>query len=271
MKTFFIKSIFLFILVMVMASAADDNGLAENYKKFLEGKLVKAGYSVDEIKRILDSGSLKMHIEFFEKGKKSKKRSFFDPELGFLSKESIDEGTKFIEEHYEILDQAEQKFGVPKEIIVAIIRIETNFNVSKGDYFVINAVGVRAYFQSIGAYKNSTDWGKQLDAFFELCRNNSLDLFDYKGSRSGAFGIVQFLPWSYTHWAVDGNGDGKINLFDYDDAILSAGNYLKEKGWRSGVANRDNFSVILKYNQDEDYANIVLCYAEVFKSGYIMV
>ncbi|SRR4030042_2478539 len=240
--SFFINLIAISIFICV-SGAYGQSGARSDYKQFLKQYLEKLNYSSDEIQLILNDSRLKFHSEFFKVGPpKTKeqlqkiKKQF---EKDFFSEESIKNGKKFIDDNLNVLDSAEDKYGVPKEIIIAIIRIESNFGQFEGKYYIVNALATMAYQQNLIG-KSRIDWKKELRIFLAICKNNEIGIFDYKGSRAGCFGLVQFLPSSYESFAVDGNGDTKVDLFNIEGAVYSASNYLYEMGWRG-----DNFKKIL--------------------------
>jgi len=85
------------------------------------------------------------------------------------------------------------------------------------------------------------------------------------GSGAGAFGLTQFLPSSYLRFAVDGDGDGVVSLYDADDAIASTANYLRGNGWRPGISYTDQRRVIWTYNHSDAYIDTVLRLADVLE------
>ena len=88
-----------------------------------------------------------------------------------------------------------------------------------------------------------------------------MDPFTMKGSWAGAFGIPQFMPSSYVIFAVDDNGDGKVDLYDYPDAFASIANYLRRVGWKTGNEKKMRRAVY-NYNHEKAYVNAVFSYAE---------
>jgi membrane-bound lytic murein transglycosylase B len=110
-----------------------------------------------------------------------------------------------------------------------------------------------------------SDWAmEQIVALEELDKNSPIPITEIEGSWAGAFGMSQFLPSSYNSWAVDGNGDGLINLFDKDDAIFSVANYLNENGW--GKTLKKQRKAVWHYNHSTAYVNAVLKLSELINS-----
>ena len=162
----------------------------------------------------------------------------------FIQPKRIDGGRAFLAEHRIELKRAEAKYGVPAEIITAIIGVETSYGGNKGSYPVIDALYTLGF-----AYPRTDDPAKlarenQREAFFRdelaqvfaLGKAEGFDITTLKGSYAGAMGWGQFMPSSYRDYAVDGDGDGKRDLFnDLDDVFASIANYFVGKGgWQRG-------------------------------------
>lgn len=162
----------------------------------------------------------------------------------FISQGRIDGGKAFIVANRDALSHAESKYGVPAEIITAIIGVETSYGGNKGSYPVIDALYTLAF-----NYPRTGDPAKaaredmreaffrdELGQLFALGKETGLDITTLKGSYAGAMGWGQFMPSSYRQFAVDGNGDGRRDLFDsIDDVVDSVANYFVQKGgWVRG-------------------------------------
>ena len=149
----------------------------------------------------------------------------------FLTSDRIKQGAKFLEENYETLKRAESIYGVPVEIIVAIIGVETRYGRHAGKYKVLDSLSTLAFEYP----KRSKFFRSELKEFFLLAREQGLNPLDVKGSYAGAMGIPQFISSSYRNFAVDFDDDGKIDIWDNPvDAIGSVGNYFKKHGWQAG-------------------------------------
>jgi membrane-bound lytic murein transglycosylase B len=149
----------------------------------------------------------------------------------FLESGRIRMGVEFWRKNRKILGQAEAEFGVPAEIMVAIIGVETRYGRIKGRYPVINALTTLAFDYP----QRSSFFLSELEQYLLLAREQGLNPLEPKGSYAGAMGIPQFISSSYRKYAVDYDGDGVIDIWENpDDAIGSVGNYFKQHGWRSG-------------------------------------
>ena len=151
----------------------------------------------------------------------------------FLKQTRIQQGNQFWEENAEILLRAEQKYGVPSEIIVAILGVETRFGRVTGGFRVMDALTTLV----VKYPKRRKFFRKELIEYLVLMQKEGIDPLTMEGSYAGALGKPQFMPSSYRHYAVDFDGDGKRDLFNSNaDAIGSIANYLKRHGWQRGEA-----------------------------------
>ena len=218
----------------------------------------------------------------------------------FIEDKRIKNGKKFIKQNIDTLRRAEKEFGVPKEIIVSILGVETRYGKIMGSYRVIDSLTTLG----LDYPRRSAFFKDELVKFFLLTRENNLDIYSIKGSYAGAMGYGQFISSSYRAYAVDFDGDDDIDLFNsVDDAIGSIANYLKVHGWKKngkivtksspnnvrevykphdslskfiplsfnegGEENYfigdDNFVAITKYNRSHFYAMAIYYLAEEFK------
>ncbi len=149
----------------------------------------------------------------------------------FLGPVRIREGLRFWDENESWLALATARYGVPPEIIVAIIGVETMYGRITGDVRVVDALSTLAF-----DYPRRAEYFRsQLEQFLLYVRDERLDAFSLRGSFAGAIGLPQFMPGSIRRYAVDLDGDGHVDLRNNAaDAIGSVGNFLAEHGWRSG-------------------------------------
>ena len=146
----------------------------------------------------------------------------------FMTAERIDAGVRFWTEHAAVLARAEQEYGVPASIIVAIIGVETFYGRNTGNFRVIEALGTLAFHYP----PRATFFRSELENFFLLARDENLDALTPTGSYAGAMGLPQFMPSSFRNFAVDFDRDGHRDIWrNPDDAIGSVANYLKKHGW----------------------------------------
>lgn len=149
----------------------------------------------------------------------------------FVDAARINGGIRFWREHAATLEKASREFGVPEEIIVATIGVETLYGRNTGTHRVLEALAMLAFQYPPRAVL----FRSELEEFLLLARESGFDAMAIRGSYAGAMGIPQFLPSSYRRYAVDFNGDGRRDLLKTPaDAIGSVANYYKSFGWRSG-------------------------------------
>lgn len=164
----------------------------------------------------------------------------------FINNERIRKGVNFWQTHAETLARAEQTYGVPAEMIVAIIGVETTYGGNKGRNRVIDALATLGFDYP----PRAPFFRKELREFLILAKENGMDPLNTWGSYAGAMGFPQFMPSSWRKLAVDFDGDGRIDLIDNPvDAIGSVANYFKENGWKTGEAVAIRARII---NQDYD-------------------
>lgn len=157
----------------------------------------------------------------------------------FVEPFRIRKGIEFWEENQETLKQAEAMYGVPQEVIVAIIGVETIYGRHIGDYRVLDSLATLAFAYPQGQKDRSGFFLSELEAFIALCNKTHLDALEVKGSYAGAIGLGQFMPSSWSNFAVDGDADGIVDLFhSRKDAIFSVANFLKVHGWEKGKTTR---------------------------------
>lgn len=157
----------------------------------------------------------------------------------FVEPYRIRKGVEFWDANAEILKQAEAKYGIPQEVIVAIIGVETIYGQHTGNYRVLDSLATLAFAYPAGQRDRSDFFLSELEAFIALCNRTHLDALEVKGSYAGAIGLGQFMPSSWTAYAVDGDEDGIVDLFhSRKDAIFSVANFLKVHGWENGKATR---------------------------------
>ncbi|MEJ0036630.1 MAG: lytic murein transglycosylase B [Gammaproteobacteria bacterium] len=149
----------------------------------------------------------------------------------FLTEERITQGAQFWEQNRESLERITAEHGVAPEYIVAIIGVETKYGRIMGRYRVLDALATLAFDYP----ERSAFFRKELEEFVLLTREESLKPTVPLGSYAGAMGGSQFMPSSYRKFALDGNGDGKRDLWtEWDDVIASTANYFREYGWKTG-------------------------------------
>ncbi len=160
-------------------------------------------------------------------------------------------GREFLQRHLGTLLRAQARYGVPPEEITAVVRYETNFGINLGKS------SARDTLQNLG----KTGQVRCLERLFTQERWDPNRIV--MGSERGAIGVTQFMPCSYVAYGVDGNGDGKVDPFNVDDAVMSTGNFLAIHGWRKGM----EAEALWHYNKDKAYGKKILAFARVLRES----
>jgi membrane-bound lytic murein transglycosylase B len=157
----------------------------------------------------------------------------------FVEPIRIRAGTRFWQAHRASLERAERELGVPAEIIVGIIGVETIYGQQTGNFPVIDALTTLAFdFPAAHprAAERSAFFKGELEHLLSLSQRHQVAPHSWRGSYAGAMGLPQFMPSSWARFAIDFDGDGRIDLLrSADDVIGSVANYLKAFGWQSGM------------------------------------
>ena len=167
----------------------------------------------------------------------------------FLSAERIAGGIAFRNAHRAALERAEREYGIPPEIVTAIIGVETFYGRNAGRYRVLDALTTLAF-----DYPRRADYFREeLKQFLLLTREWMISPLSPRGSFAGAMGVPQFMPTSFRRYAIDFDADGRIDLWtNMDDVIGSIANYLSRYGWQVG------HPVLIPVSVDSDAARATI-------------
>ncbi len=246
------KLAFVLILMYAFCGSAEAAKLEASFSKKRESLiklLIRA--QVNNARDLFSDKRLELYPQIF-------KKSTAGPgwEVVF-TQESIDRGRQCISENYDPLSRVEIRFGVNKEILVGLFRVETNLGKNKGKYVVFNSL----LTWCVSGNRRAPWAQKELAAYLTLCQEHQWDPFEVRGSTHGAFGLLQFIPSSFQRFAIDGNGDGKIDLFNFEDAMASSANYLQKNGWGKEMSQQKK--ALHSYNHDWGYVNTVMKYSKL--------
>ena len=148
----------------------------------------------------------------------------------FITPDNVQNGVVFWNQYEDALNRAWQVYGVPPEIIVGIIGVETRWGRVMGKTRILDALATLSFNYP----RRAEYFSGELEPFLLMARDEQDAPLNLKGSFAGAMGYGQFMPSSYKQYAVDFSGDGHINLWDPVDAIGSVANYFKAHGWVKG-------------------------------------
>jgi len=162
----------------------------------------------------------------------------------FIEPVRIGKGVAFWRANERWLKVAEELYGVPPEIVVGIIGVETLYGQQMGKFRIIDALATLAFDFPAGRKDRSAFFRDELESFFVMCQSEGSDPLQLQGSFAGALGMPQFMPSSFNKYAVDMDGDGHVDLHtNAADVIGSVAHYLAEFGWRRELPTRFDVAV----------------------------
>ncbi|HEY6242285.1 MAG TPA: lytic murein transglycosylase B [Burkholderiales bacterium] len=222
------------LLLPGISAAAQPPAYAQRkeVRQFIEEMVKKHGFARKDLNRIFSQAQFQPTIvKAMEQPAETALASWQAYRALFLSPQRIEAGVQFWNRNAEPLARAAGEFGVPEEIIVGIIGVETTYGRNVGTYRVIDALSTLAFDYP----KRAQFFRDELENYLMFTREAGIDPLRVKGSYAGAIGIPQFMPGSYRRFALDYDGDGQTNLATSPaDAIGSIGNFLKAHGWTRG-------------------------------------
>lgn len=214
------------MLALSGALAADLPGIPE----FIDEMVVKHRFKREELVQVFQEAQYRQDV-IDAMNMPSTLKPWLEYRAAFINAKRIDGGIKFWKKNTEALERAEKLYGVPQEIIIAIIGVETLYGRNAGNYRTLDALTTLTFDYP----RRKVFFRSELEQYLLLAREQSFDLLSIRASYAGALGIPQFMPSSYRKNAVDFNGDGRIDLLnDAEDAIGSVANYLRQYGWKPG-------------------------------------
>ncbi|MBS1199593.1 MAG: hypothetical protein H6R27_271 [Proteobacteria bacterium] len=216
--------------LMTLPSLALDAG-REDVRAFIDDMEREHGLDRAWVGQLLDAAASQARIIELMNRPAERTKPWFEYRDHFLTEQRIAAGLEFWVAHRERLAEAEARTGVPAHVVVGILGVETFYGRITGNYRVIDALSTLAFDYP----PRSSYFRGELEQFLLLLREEDVPPLAAKGSYAGAMGYPQFMPRSYRAYAVDGDGDGRRDLWtSWDDVIASIANYLAQHGWRAG-------------------------------------
>ena len=245
----------------------------------LQKKLIQDGFNSEKIKTLYD----RPQVHFEADGVTilftySESKVNYDQ---FSNDWSIRKAKKYMEKHREDLARVENAYGVDKNVITAILLVESSLGKTLGTRSALNTLSTlaslmypqarsdlytmipkakktsRKRYEKSAKRKSKWAYG-ELKALLEYADQEGFDPAEMPGSFAGAMGLAQFMPTSILAYGKDGNNDGTIDLLTHADAMASIANYLKRHGWRPGISRKKAEKVIYHYNHSEYYVKAIL-------------
>ena len=249
-RTIQLITIAVFAVITTNVHAKSDNFSPSEmgFKQWL-GDFKKEALNKGISQSTLDSAfkNIKLNQKVLQSDKKQPEftKTFFEYFDRAVSDSRINKGLKNYAKHQELLDEVTKKYGVPGRYLVAFWGMETNYGSYTGNIPIIESLATLAYDP-----RRSEFFTKQLISALTILDKGHVSLKQMKGSWAGAMGQCQFMPTNYIQYAVDGDGDGKINLWDsLPDVFHSAGNFLQQLGWQK----EENWGREVKLPKGFDY------------------
>ncbi len=206
---------------------------SQSFDVWLQGvrsEAAQKGISENTINAALNGIKPIQRVIELDKKQPENKKTFVQYRTSVVNQNLIKQGRRLIQENYTILQEVEDKYGVPKQFIVALWGIETNFGGNTGGFKVVPALATLSW-----EGRRADFFRKELFNALKIIDEGHISAASMKGSWAGAMGQNQFMPSSFNSYAVDHNGDGKRDIWGTKkDIFASTANYLKKNGWKSG-------------------------------------
>lgn len=251
--------------------------------RYLVGKLSLDGVDEQRLRSIYDNPKMPKFTSVYFSVTPKEPPSIYS---GFSSPSRIKLAQRCLKSNYQHFAAAERHFKIPKQVIAAVLFVETQCGKITGRSQILTrlsrlaSVGdpdnLRKNFDKQRAVDSSVTFEQvlkraeyleqtfypEIAALMKIAEQHRVSVFDIRGSVAGAFGISQFLPSSYLKFGYDGNRDSVISLYSMSDAIWSAANYLSFYGWDSAKSLDENRAVIWNYNRSASYGDAVIKLAQ---------
>ncbi len=240
----------------------------EDVKNFIQYMVDEHDFEHIQLKRLFKSVEQQKSVLKAIATPAERKKKWFEYRPIFLKQARAAAGVKFWSKNQAILKQAEEIYGVPPEIIVAIIGVETYYGRITGKHPVFDSLVTLGF----GYPKRAEFFLSELEHYLLMCREEGFDPSALKGSYAGAMGMGQFISSSYRHYSVDQNKDGKRDLWNSNEDIIgSVANYFKEHGWRKhqAIASSAQFKGNANEVDESNTLKLSFTYAQLNKQGFV--
>lgn len=214
------------------AESVSSSGFVNNVNvdRFIQNEVEKKKFTrselIDFFNQVVYKGNI-INIMY----RPSTSRPWYEFRQGNSGAAKFNGGRKFYEANRSIIDRVAGEYGVPAELIVAIIGIETNYGKNMGSFRVADALSTLGFDYP----RRAEFFQNELSELLLISKEEKENIFDFKGSYAGAMGMPQFMPSSYRKWAVDYDGDGHRDIWNnVGDVAASVANYMKQHGWKTG-------------------------------------
>ena len=229
MKTI-LRTLYFTLFTFSTAACAHNPTTISAFKEFATEMEKKHGFDRQELTALLEQTEFR-HDIIKAITRPAEAKPWYEYRPIFLKPDRIQGGLKFWQENETLLQQISTDYGVPQEILVAIIGVETRYGKHTGRYRILDSLTTLAF----GYPKRASFFRGELEQFLLLTREERVNPAQALGSYAGAMGKPQFISSSYRSYAVDYDGDGHRDLWNNNaDVIASVANYFKRHGWQTG-------------------------------------
>ena len=214
------------------AESVASSGFNENVnvQQFIQYEVKNRRFSEEELRNFFNGVVYKGNIITIMY-RPSTSRPWYEFRTGNSGAAKFNGGRQFYAANRAVIDDVARKYGVPAELIVAILGIETNYGKNTGSFRVADALSTLAFDYP----RRAEFFQNELSELLLMAKEEKENIFDFKGSYAGAMGMPQFMPSSYRKWAVDYDGDGHRDIWNnVGDVAASVANYMKQHGWQTG-------------------------------------
>jgi membrane-bound lytic murein transglycosylase B len=272
------------ILIVILLTSLSIYASELHFAK-LQERLIADGVNANLVRSVYQNPLVKLELEVVAANLvRSEAALNYDQ---FLSTYSVHKAKRYIEKHGTSLEEANRRFGVEPPVVVAVLMVETALGTYPGKYQTINVLSTMAVSQepavrekifaglteeqkqmqsravmSKRLTKRASRSYRELKAVLNYAYKNDIDPFTLIGSSEGAIGIPQFLPSNIEQYGRDGDGDGRIDLFNHPDAIASVAFFLRAHRWGRAENAKQKKKVLLYYNRSNYYADTVYTLAQ---------
>lgn len=220
---------FILLLLIACNANAETYYAREEVKEFIGSMVVKHGFDYAQLESLFKKAVQQKAVLAAMQAPAEKRKKWLEYRPIFINEKRIQQGVKFWKENEEILRQAQEQYGVPAEIIVSIIGVETYYGRITGKHKVFDSLVTLGFDYP----RRAKFFLGELEHYLLLCNEEGFDPLALLGSYAGAMGVGQFISSSYRNFAVDQDQDNKRDLWNSRaDIIGSIANYFKQHGWK---------------------------------------
>jgi len=223
---FFFFYVLLFFNFYSFAADNNFNEWKQNFKIYALSK----GISNETLNKIIDKSIFLPDVIKYDRYQPE----FYEDTKTYIAKRTsnkkIIKGKKIFNQNYKSIDKISKKYSIDKNLLLALMGVETNFGTYLGKMDIVSSLATLSYDK-----RRSVFFTSELIALLRLIDNKIIDPKELFGSWAGAFGNFQFMPSTIKNHAIDHNGDNKIDLLNIEDSFASAANYLNNLGWNNNI------------------------------------